>query len=115
MSRNTSPNKASSIGEDSPPSGKVFSSDDITVGTPKQLRKKRTEVQKPQTDTLAALNKDTNFLQSGFRLLCSHKTLLDTEEQAIRRQFEHERIVDEEISFRPLRAGQVTQERHLPT
>ena len=58
MSRNTSPNKASSIGEDSPPSGKVFSSDDITVGTPKQLRKKRTEVRKPQTDTLAALNLD---------------------------------------------------------
>ena len=117
MSRNTSPNKTSSIGEDIPPSGKVFSSsDDIAVATPKQPRKKRTEAQKLQTDTLAALNIDTNILHSGSRLLCSKKTLFDTEdEQAIRRQFEHERIVDEEISFRPLQAGQVTQERHLPT
>ena len=104
MSRNTSPNKTSSIGEDSPPSGKVLSSsDDIAVGTPKQPRKKRTEAQKLQTDALAALNIDTNILHSGARLLCSHRTLLDTEdEQAIRRQFEHERIVDKEISFRPL-------------
>ena len=101
MSRNTSPNKISSIGEDSPPSRKVFSSsDDIAVVTSKQPRKKRAEAQKLQTDTLAALNIDTNILHSGSRLLRSHKTLLD--EQAIRRHFEHERIVDEEISFRPL-------------
>ena len=41
MSRNTSPNSASSIGEDSPLSGKIFSSsDDIAVDTPKQPRRK---------------------------------------------------------------------------
>ena len=72
MSRNISPNNTSSIGEDTPPSGKLFSSsDDISVGTPKQPRKKRTEAQKLQTDTLAALNIDTNILHSGSRLLHS--------------------------------------------
>ena len=117
MSSNTSHKDTSSIGEDTPPSGKVLtSSDDISIGTPKQPRKKRTEAQQLQTDTLAALNIDTNILHSGSRLLCSQKTLLDTEEeQAIRKQFEHDRLTDQEISLRPLRAGQTTQERHLPT
>ena len=104
MSRNTSPTNTSSIGEDTPPSGKVSSSsDDTSIGTPKQPRKKRTEAQKLQTDTLAALNLDTTILHSGSRLLCSQKTLLETEdEHTIRKQFEHERIIDEEISYRPL-------------
>ena len=116
MSKNISPTNTSSIGEDTPPSGKVFSSsDDISIGTPKQPRKKRTEAQKLQTDTLVALDIDTNNLHSGSRLLQSQKTLLDTEEQAIRKQVEHGRLIDQEISLRPLRAGQVTQERHLPT
>ena len=104
MSRNTSPTNISSIAEHTPPSGKVSSSsDDASVSTLKQPRKKRTEAQKLQTDTLAALNIDTNILHSGSKLLCSQKTLLDTEdEHTIRKQFEHERIIDEEISFRPL-------------
>ena len=103
MSGNISPNNTSSVGEDTPPSRKVFSSsDDISVGTPKQPRKKRIEAQKLETDTVAVLNIDTNILHSGSRLLCSQKTLLDTEEQEIRKQFERERIIDEEISFRPL-------------
>ena len=104
MSRNTSHKDTSSLGEDTPPSGKVFSSsDDISIGTPKQPRKKRTEAQKLQTDTLAALNLDTNILHSGSRLLHSQKTLLDTEdEQTIRKQFEHDRLIDQEISYRPL-------------
>ena len=116
MSKDTYPTNTSSIGEDPPPVGKVLTtSDDISVGTPKQPRKKRTEAQKLHTDTLAALDIDTNVLHSGSRILRSHKTLLDTEEQAIRKEFEHERLIDQEISLRPLRAGQVTQEKHLPT
>ena len=111
MSKDTSPTNTSSIGEDTPPSGKVLTtSDDISVGTPKQPRKKRTEAQKLQTDTLVALDIDTNILHSGSRLLRSQKTLVDTEEQAIRKQVEHGRLIDQEISLRPLRAGQVTQE-----
>ena len=116
MSRNNSPTNTSSTGEATPPSGKVFTSvDDISVGTSKQPRKKRTEAQQLQTDAVAALDIDTNILHSGSRLLRSHKTLLDTEEQTIRTQVEHGRLIDQEISLRPLRAGQVTQERHLPT
>ena len=116
MSTDNSSTNTSSIGEDIPPVGKVLTtSDDILVGTPKQPRKKRTEAQKLHTDTLVALDIDTNILHSGSRLLRSHKTLLDTEEQAIRKQVEHGRLQDQEISLRPLRAGQVTQEKHLPT
>ena len=116
MSRNISSNNTSSIGEDTPPVGKVLTtSDDISVGTPKQPRKKRTEAQKLHTDTLDALDIDTNVLHSGSILLRSHKTLLDTEEQAIRKQVEYGRLQDQEISLRPLRAGQVTEEKHLPT
>ena len=116
MSKDNSSTSTSSIGEDTPPVGKVLTtSDDISIGTPKQPRKKRTEAQKLQTDTLAALDIDTNVLYSGSRILRSHKTLLDTEEQAIRKEVEHERLIDQEISLRPLRAGQTTQEKHLPT
>ena len=86
MSKDTSPTNTSSIGEDTPPSGKVLTtSDDISVGTPKQPRKKRTEAQKLQTDTLVTLDIDTNILHSGSRLLRSQKTLGHTEEQAIRK------------------------------
>ena len=103
MSKDITPTNTSSIGEDTPPSGKVFSSsDDISIGTPKQPRKKRTEAQKLQTDTLVALDIDTNILHSGSRLLRSQKTLLNTEEQAIRKQVEHGRLIDQEISLRPL-------------
>ena len=95
MSKDTSPTNTSSIGEDTPPVGKVLTtSDDISVGTPKQPRKKRTEAQKLHTHTLDALDIDTNVLHSGSRLLRSHKTLLDTEEQAIRKEVEHERLID---------------------
>ena len=66
MSRNISSNNTSSIGEDTPPVGKVLTtSDDISVGTPKQPRKKRTEAQKLHTHTLDALDIDTNVLHSG--------------------------------------------------
>ena len=116
MSQDNLSTNTSSIGEDIPPVGKVLTtSDDISVGTPKQPRKKRTEAQKLHTDTLVALDIETNVLHSGSRLLRSHKTLLDTEEQAIRKEIEHARLIDQEISLRPLRAGQVTQEKHLPT
>ena len=116
MSKDNSSTHTSSIGKDIPPVGKVLTtSDDISVGTPKQPRKKRTEAQKLHTDTLVALDIDTNILHSGSRFLRSHKTLLDTKEQAIRKQVEHGRLIDQEISLRPLRAGQVTQEKHLPT
>ena len=116
MSKDNSSTNTSSIGEDTPPVGKVLTtSDDISIGTPKQPRMKRTEAQKLHTDTLAALDIDTNVLHSGSRILRSHKTLLDTEEQAIRKEVEHERLIDQEISLRPLRAGQTTQEKHLPT
>ena len=87
MSKDNSSTNTSSIGEDTPPVGKVLiTSDDISIGTPKQPRKKRTEAQKLHTDTLAALDIDTNVLHSGSRILTSHKTLLDTEEQAIRKK-----------------------------
>ena len=116
MNKDNSSTNTSSIGEDTHPIGKVLTtSDDISVGAPKQPRKKRTEAHKLHTDTLVALDIDTNILHSGSRLLRSHKTLLDTEEQAIRKQVEHGRLQDQEISLRPLRAGQVTQEKHLPT
>ena len=117
MSKDISHQDTFSLGEDIPPPEKVFtSSDDISVDTPRQPRKKRTEAQKLQTDTIAALNLDTNILHSGSRLLHSHKTLLDTEdEENIRKQFEHDRLIDQEIPYRPLRAGQTTQEKHLPT
>ena len=114
MSQDNLSTNTSSIGEDIPPVGKVLTtSDDISVGTPRQPRKKRTEAQKLHTDTLVALDIDTNVLHSGSRLLRSHKTLLDTEEQAIRKEIEHARLIDQEISLRPLRAGQVTQEKTL--
>ena len=117
MSRNTSQKDTSSLGEDIPPTEQVDTTrDDIAIGTPKQPRKKRTEAEKLQTDTLAALNLDTNILHSGSRLLRSQKTLLDTEEEEkIRKQFEHDRLIDQEITYRPLRAGQTTQEKYLPT
>ena len=117
MSSNTSSQDVSSLGENTSPSEKLFSSsDDTAIGTPRQPRKKRTEAQKLQTDTISALNLDTNILHSGSRLLRSHKTLLDTEdEHALRKQFERDRLIDQEISYRPLRAGQTTQEKHLPT
>ena len=117
MSKDISHKDISSLGEDIPPPRRVLrSSDDISLDTPKQIRRKRTEAEQLQTDTLAALNLDTNILHSGSRLLRSHKTLLDTEdEQAIRQQFEHDRLIDQEIAYRPLRAGQTTQEKHLPT
>ena len=68
MSRNISPNNTSSIGEDKTPVGKVLTtSDDISVGTPKQPRKKRTEAQKLHTDTLDALDINTYVLHSGSR------------------------------------------------
>ena len=124
MSRNTSQKDTSSVGEDTPPTEQVTpptkqidtATDDIAIDTPKQPRKKRTEAEKLQTDTLAALNLDTNILHSGSRLLRSQKTLLDTEdEENIRKQFEHDRLIDQEIADRPLRAGQTTQEKYLPT
>ena len=117
MSRNTFQKDTSSLGEDTPPTEQVDTTiDDIAIGTPKQPRKKRTEAEKLQTDTLAALNLDTNILHSGSRLLRSQKTLLDTEdEENIRKQFEHDRLTDQEIAYRPLRAGQTTQEKYLPT
>ena len=117
MSKDTSHKDISFLGEDIPPPRRILrSSDDISLDTPKQIRRKRTEAEQLQTDTLAALNLDTNILHSGSRLLRSHKTLLDTEdEQAIRQQFEHDRLIDQEIAYRPLRAGQTTQEKHLPT
>ena len=94
MSRNTSQKDTSSLGEDTPPTGQVDTTiDDIAIGTPRQPRKKRTEAEKLQTDTLAALNLDTNILHSGSRLLRSQKTLLDTEdEENIRKQFEHDSL-----------------------
>ena len=50
MSKDNSSTNTSSIGEDTPPEGKVLTtSDDISVGTPKQPRKKRTEAEKLQT------------------------------------------------------------------
>ena len=117
MSSNTSSQDVSSLGENISPPEKLFSSsDDTAIGTFRQPRKKRTEAQKLQTDTISALNLDTNILHSGSRLLRSHKTLLDTDdEQALRKQFERDRLIDQEISYRPLRAGQTTQEKHLPT
>ena len=52
MSKDNSSTNTSSIGEDTPPVGKVLTtSDDISIGTPKQPRKKRTEAQKLHTDT----------------------------------------------------------------
>ena len=105
MSQDNLPTNTSSIGEDIPPVGKVLTtSDDISVGTPKQPRKKRTEAQKLHTDTLVALDIETNVLHSGSRFLRSHKTLLDTEEQAIRKEIEHARLIDQEISLRPCKS-----------
>ena len=76
--------------------------------------KRKTELQKLTRDTL---DLDINVLNTGSRLLRSHKTLLHLEEdeEHIQQRFEQDRIIDEEISFRPLRAGQTTPERHHPT
>ena len=77
--------------------------------------KRKTEIQKLTQDTSDI---DVNVLNTGGRLLRSQKTLLhqdDEDEQHLRQEFEKGRIIDEEISFRPRRAGQTTSERHIPT
>ena len=79
--------------------------------------KRKTEIQKLTQDTSDI---DVNVLNTGGRLLRSQKTLLhqdedDELEQHLCQEFEKDRIIDEEITFRPLRPGQTTSERHNPT
>ena len=71
--------------------------------------KRRSKVAQLQQDTLEAL------LHSGSRLLRSQKTLFLSDEDKIRKQLEYDRLVDEEFSLRPRRAGQTTQDRYAPT
>ena len=77
--------------------------------------KRRSKVAQLQQDTLEALNVDSNILHSGSRLLRSQKTLFLSDEDKIRKQLEYDRLVDEEYSLRPRRAGQTTQDRYAPT
>ena len=80
--------------------------------------KRKTELQKLTQDTSDI---DINVLNTGGRLLRSQKTLLhqdqDHEDELVhlRQEFEKDRIIDEEITFRPRRAGQTTSEKHNPT
>ena len=78
--------------------------------------KQKSEAQRLQQDTISTLNLDSDILNTGARLLRSQRTILSVDEEVdIRQQLERDRIVDEEISFRPLRAGQTTTQQHCPT
>ena len=71
--------------------------------------KRKSEAQRLQQDTISTLNLDSDILNTGARVLRSQRTIPSVDEEVdIRQQVEQDRIVDEEISFRPLRAGQTT-------
>ena len=115
MSKDTTSTSIPSNTEDTPLSRTRSTSLSEQSDTPKQYKRK-SELQKLTQDTS---DLDINVLNTGGRLLRSQKTLLhptdDVDPQLIQQQFEQERIIDAEISFRPFRAGQTTQDKHHPT
>ena len=115
MSKDNSSTDTSSIEEDTTQIKPTFTSSDTDITHSALQSKRRSKVAQLQQDTLAALNVDSNILHSGSRLLRSQKTLFLSDEEHIRTQLDHERLVDEEISFRPRRAGQTTDDRYAPT
>ena len=115
MSKDNSSTDTSSIEEDTTQIKPTFTSSDTDITHSALQSKRKSKVAQLQQDTLAALNVDSNILHSGSRLLRSQKTLFLSDEEHIRKQLDHERLVDEEISFRPHRAGQTTDDRYAPT
>ena len=80
MSKDTSSTLPSSQAEDTPLTRTKTSSlsEHEETDSTKQIKKKGSEAQKLQQDT----NIDNNILQSGSRLLRSHKTLISSDEDA---------------------------------
>ena len=68
--------------------------------------KRKNEAQKLEQESLAFLDIDSDTLHSGSRQLRSQKTLFMSDEDKIRKEVERGRIIDEEITYRPLRPGQ---------
>ena len=68
--------------------------------------KRKNEAQKLEQDALALLDIDSDTLHSGSRHLRSQKTLFMSDEDTIRKEVERGRLIDEEITYRPLRPGQ---------
>ena len=119
MSKDNSSTDTSSIEEDTQQSQSLrkthLASSDTDIPHSGTQPKRRSKVAQLQQDTLEALHVDSNILHSGSRLLRSQKTLFLSDEDKIRKQLEHDRIIDEEFSLRPRRAGQTTQDRYAPT
>lgn len=112
MSENTSHTHTPSTEESTSTSS---STDNEILLNSKHSKKKRNEAEILQIETSAHLSTNSNLLHSGSRILRSQKTLVPSEsEEAIRREIEYDRLLEQEISLRPLRAGQTTQERHPP-
>ena len=117
MSDETSPTNTLSAEESTSCVRKISGSSDSDVldRFSKSKKKRQTEAEKLR-ETSEHLDIDADLLHSGFRLLRSHKTLqAPDEDQAIRQQFEHDNLIEDEISLRPRRAGQTTTEKHYPT
>ena len=119
MSKDSSFTDTSSLEEDTLQSQSLIkphlTSSDTDIPHSGIQPKRRSKVAQLQQDTLEALNVDSNILHSGSRLLRSQKTLFLSDEDKIRKQLEYDRLVDEEFSLRPCRAGQTTQDRYAPT
>ena len=119
MSKDSSFTDTSSLEEDTLQSQSLrkahLTSSDTDIPHSGIQPKRRSKVAQLQQDTLEALNVDSNILHSGSRLLRSQKTLFLSDEDKIRKQLEYDRLVDEEFSLRPRRAGQTTQDRYAPT
>ena len=112
MSKDSSFTDTSSLEEDTLQSQSLrkahLTSSDTDISHSGIQPKRRSKVAQLQQDTLEALNVDSNILHSRSRLLRSQKTLFLSDEDKIRKQLEYDRLVDEEFSLRPRRAGQTT-------
>ena len=84
MSEDTSSKTTSSNIEDTPltRSKAASLSEHEETDTVKQPKRIKSEAQKLQQDTIAALNLDSNILNTGSRLLRSQRTLLHTDNEA---------------------------------
>ena len=115
MSQETSPNNTLSTEQSKSRSRTTSTSSEAEIlDKVLKAKKKRNEAEQLQLDS-QKLNIDSNLLHSGHRYLRSHKTLLGPEEkESIERALEKDRLLDQEISLRPRRAGQTTEDKHLP-
>ena len=68
--------------------------------------KRKNEAQKLEQESLAFLDIDSDTLHTGSRQLRSQRTLFMSDEDTIRKEVERGRLIDEEITYRPLRPGQ---------